>query len=256
MSAMWHATPAHVLQNYQSQIRLLVKMRFLAGIARRTAEVNGTVGMPQVREVLGQLAAEVGMVDGLLHGMEAKGAPWGEYFVPDRALLYSAQVLTQSLYARFIDSLRELAGGGLIMLPASEADLLDAEGAADIARTQASPAAGPFERGAVLQARLGCRRQRVRQPPCAIRKILCRGAVRHARPCVPHVRLGRQCRDGGPGAGADADPCGRKRVPRRWRRNRRALWRSTRRISSSTRSTWQAAGRACRVIRPASSRRS
>jgi 4-hydroxyphenylacetate 3-monooxygenase len=146
MSAMWHATPAHVLQNYQCQIRLLVKLRFLAGIARRTAEVNGTIGMPQVRETLGQLAAEVGMVEGLLCGMEAKGTQWGEYYVPDRALLYSAQVLTQQLYPRFIDSLRELAGGGMIMLPSSEADLRDPDMVADIMRTQGSPAAGPLER--------------------------------------------------------------------------------------------------------------
>ena len=146
MAAMWHGTPAHVLQNYQSQIRLPVKMRFLAGIAQRIAEVNGTIGMPPVRDALGQMAAEVGLVDGLLHGMEAKGAAWGDYFVPDRALLYSAQVLTQQLYARFIDSLRELAGGGLIMLPSSEADLRDPATAADIARTQSSPAAGAFER--------------------------------------------------------------------------------------------------------------
>jgi 4-hydroxyphenylacetate 3-monooxygenase len=146
MQAMWHATPAHVLQNYQSQIRLLVKMRFLAGLGRRIAEVNGTVGMPQVRETLGQIAAEIGMVEGLLLGMEAKGEHWGDYYVPDRALLYSAQVLTQQLYPRFIDGLRELAGGGLIMLPASEADLLDPQTAADIARTQSSPTAAPLER--------------------------------------------------------------------------------------------------------------
>jgi 4-hydroxyphenylacetate 3-monooxygenase len=146
MSTMWHGTPAHVLQNYQCQIRLLVKMRFLAGIARRTAEINGTITLPPVRDTLGQLAAEVGMVEGLLLGMEAKGANHGDYFVPDRALLYSAQVLTQQLYPRFIDSLRELAGGGLIMLPSSEADLRNPTIAADIARTQASPAAGPFER--------------------------------------------------------------------------------------------------------------
>lgn len=146
MSTMWHQTPAHVLQNYQCQIRLLVKLRFLVGLAHRTAEINGTIGMPPVRETLGQLAAEVGMVEGLLYGMEAKGTMHGDYYVPDRALLYSAQVLTQQLYPRFIDSLRELAGGGLIMLPASEADLRDPEIAADIARTQASPAAGPFER--------------------------------------------------------------------------------------------------------------
>ena len=121
-------------------------MRFLAAIGRRITEVNGTSNMPQVREALGQLAAEVGMVEGLLCGMEAKGTQWGDYYVPDRALLYSAQVLTQQLYPRFIDSLRELAGGGLIMLPSSEADLRDPAIAADIARAQSSPAASPFER--------------------------------------------------------------------------------------------------------------
>jgi 4-hydroxyphenylacetate 3-monooxygenase len=99
-----------------------------------------------VRETLGQLAAEVGMVEGLLYGMEAKGMWWGEYYVPDRALLYSAQVLTQQLYPRFIDSLRELAGGGLIMLPSSEADLRDPVVGADVARTQGSPVAGALER--------------------------------------------------------------------------------------------------------------
>jgi 4-hydroxyphenylacetate 3-monooxygenase len=70
----FHATPAHVYQNYQCQIRLLVKMRFLAGIAHHIAEANGITGFPQVRDTLGQIAAEVGLVDGLLHGMEAKGS--------------------------------------------------------------------------------------------------------------------------------------------------------------------------------------
>ena len=39
--AQFHATPAHVYQNYQSLIRLMVKLRFLLGIARRIAETNG-----------------------------------------------------------------------------------------------------------------------------------------------------------------------------------------------------------------------
>lgn len=56
-AAQFHATPAHVYQNYQAQIRLMVKMRFLAGIARRTAETNGVIAFPQVREALGQIAA-------------------------------------------------------------------------------------------------------------------------------------------------------------------------------------------------------
>ena len=46
----FHATPAHVYQNYQAMIRLSVKLRFLIGIARRIAETNGIVGIPAVRE--------------------------------------------------------------------------------------------------------------------------------------------------------------------------------------------------------------
>ncbi len=139
----FHATPVHVYQNYQCQIRLLVKLRFLAAIAHRTAEVNGILGFPQVKETLGQLAAEVGLVEGLLYGMEAKGSRVGAYFVPDRALLYSAQVLTQQLYPKVIATLRELAGGGMIMLPSSVADFADPETADIISRTQKSSVIGP-----------------------------------------------------------------------------------------------------------------
>jgi 4-hydroxyphenylacetate 3-monooxygenase len=142
----FHATPAHVYQNYQCQIRLLVKMRFLAGLAHRIAEANGIIGFPQVRDMLGQIAAEVGLVDGLLHGMEAKGSQAGAYYVPDRHLLYSAQTLTQQLYPKVITAIRDLAGGGLIMLPSSVADFDNSAIADLIHRTQKSPAFAPEER--------------------------------------------------------------------------------------------------------------
>ena len=76
----FHATPAHVFQNYQAQIRLMVKMRFLVGIARRIAETNGVVSFPQVRETLGALAAQNTMVDALVHAMEVKGHMHGRLF--------------------------------------------------------------------------------------------------------------------------------------------------------------------------------
>lgn len=142
----FHATPAHVLQNYQAQVRLMVKLRFLAGIAHRIATLNGILQFPQVRETLGQLAADVGLVEGLVWGMEARGVQHGEYFVPDRRLLYTAQVLTQQLYPVFVNTLRELAGGSLIMLPSSVRDFADAELRALIGRTQQSPAADADER--------------------------------------------------------------------------------------------------------------
>ncbi len=137
----FHATPAHVYQNYQAMIRLNVKLRFLIGIARRIADMNGIVGFPQVRETLGQLAAEAGMIDALVAGMEAKGTAYGPYFVPDRHTLYSAQVLSQQLYPKFVTALRELAGGGMIMLPSSESDFANPELAALIEKTQQSAAA-------------------------------------------------------------------------------------------------------------------
>ena len=127
----FHATPAHVFQNYQSQIRLMAKMRFLVGIARRIAETNGVVNFPQVRELLGSLAAQNTMVDALVHS--------SAYFVPDSHTLYSAQVLTQQLYAQVMVTLRELAGGGMIMLPSSVHDFANSEIRGLIEATQQSP---------------------------------------------------------------------------------------------------------------------
>jgi len=135
----WHAIPTHVYQNYQCQIRLLVKLRFLLGLAYRIAETNGVLGFPGARETLGQLAAEVAMVDGLVCGMESAGSAYGPYWVPNRSMLYSAQVLTQQLYPRFVNAVRELAGGGLIMVPSSFEDLASAETRDIVARTQHSP---------------------------------------------------------------------------------------------------------------------
>src|SRR5262245_8998740 len=137
--AQWHAIPTHVYQNYQCQIRLMVKLRFLLGLARKIADTNGIAAFPQVRETLGQLAAETAMVEGMVAGMEASGWQYGSYYVPNKKLLYSAMVLTQQLYPKFVATLRELAGGGMIMLPSSVEDFANPETAALIGQTQRSP---------------------------------------------------------------------------------------------------------------------
>ena len=142
----FHATPAHVYQNYQAMVRMSVKLRFLVGIAHRITEINGTTGIPSVRETLGHLAAEVGMVDALVAAMEVKGTQRGRYFVPDRHTLYAAVTLTQKLYGKVLDTLRELAGGGMIMLPSSVDDFRDPKLAELIGKTQQSPAASAIEK--------------------------------------------------------------------------------------------------------------
>lgn len=73
----FHGTPCHVYQNYQAMVRLSVRLKFLTGLAHRIADINGVTQFPQVCEMLGQLAAETGMVDALVAAMEAKGAQVG-----------------------------------------------------------------------------------------------------------------------------------------------------------------------------------
>jgi len=144
--AQFHDTPSHVFQNYQSQIRLSVKARFLAGLARKLADVIGTTNMPAVRDQLGRIAAQAAMVESMMYGMEAGGYTAEGYFAPNRHFMYTAQVVTQELYPQLVTAIRELAGGALIMLPSSAADWADREIAAILGRTQRSPAAEPLER--------------------------------------------------------------------------------------------------------------
>ena len=151
--AQFHDTPGHIFQNYQSQIRLVVKLKFLLALGRRIAETIGTAKMPPVMGQLGEMAAEVATVEGLLYGMESAGSMVGDYYVPNASMMYAAQVQTQALYPRFIDHLRSLAGGGLIMLPSSAADLENAAIAPLIESTQVSarPGEGAAERMTLMK---------------------------------------------------------------------------------------------------------
>lgn len=149
--AQWHATPAHVYQNYQSQIRLMVKLRFLAGLAMRIAETNGVATVPQVRTMLGRLAAEATMIECFVIGMEAAGAMRDNYFVPSAPHLYAALSLSQEMVPRFMLAVRELAGGGVIMVPSSIEDLANAGIRPMIEATQVSAATDALGRIAVMK---------------------------------------------------------------------------------------------------------
>ena len=134
----FHEAPTHIFQNYQSQVRVMVKLRFLVGLARKMADANGLTSIPQVVETLGRLAAQAGAIEGLVNGMEAAGRYVGPYYVPDRHPLYTAQVLAQELYPQLMNTLRDLAGGSPIMLPSSAKDFGNPEVAQYIDRSQSA----------------------------------------------------------------------------------------------------------------------
>jgi 4-hydroxyphenylacetate 3-monooxygenase len=144
--AQWHDTRAHVFHNYQCMIRLTVKLKFLLGLARKIAETNNIINYPQVRETLGLMAAKVNNVEALVVAMEAAGEAFEGYFVPNRSMLCTAQVIAQTTYPEIVEGIRTLSGGGLIMLPASHADFAAPSTNAIIHKTQRSPIASSVER--------------------------------------------------------------------------------------------------------------
>src|SRR3954468_4590277 len=148
----FHDTFGHSYQNYQAQIRLSVKIKFLLGLARRLTEAIGTTKIPSVSEKLGTMAAQASMVDAMLSGMEASGSKSGEWWVPNKQFMYAAQVLTQDLYPQFINAIRDLSGGALIMLPSSIEDFKDPMLKKIIHTTQRAAATGPEDKVKFLKA--------------------------------------------------------------------------------------------------------
>lgn len=150
--AQFHDTPGHIFQNYQAQIRLSVKLRFLVGLAHKIAEAIGTSTMPPVREQLGALAAQAAAVEAMVAGMEAAGEQRGAFYVPNRHMLYAAHVTTQDLYPRLVTAIRDLAGGALIMLPSSFRDWGNPDLAPILRRSQRSAVFTPEDKVKLMKA--------------------------------------------------------------------------------------------------------
>ncbi|HLI35852.1 MAG TPA: 4-hydroxyphenylacetate 3-hydroxylase N-terminal domain-containing protein [Streptosporangiaceae bacterium] len=140
-------TPAHVLGNHQAQIRLISKLKFILGVARRICAVNQIDTIPSVTEKLGELASLASAVEACAVAAEATAAPDGQgVFRPNPRFLYGAMGLQAEIYPRVLHLLRELAGGGLIQLPSSYRELTAEETRADMERYIRSPGVPAQER--------------------------------------------------------------------------------------------------------------
>jgi 4-hydroxyphenylacetate 3-monooxygenase len=140
-------TGAHVLGNWQAQIRFMVKLRFLAGLARRVAAVNGVDKFPGVVEKLGELASLVSIVESAVLAAEYTAEPDEQgLWRPGKRAVYGAMGLQSELYPRVLAILRDLVGGGVLQVPSSVADLTSPETRPDIDRYVYSPNAPAEER--------------------------------------------------------------------------------------------------------------
>ncbi|MEV8637136.1 4-hydroxyphenylacetate 3-hydroxylase N-terminal domain-containing protein [Streptosporangium sp. NPDC051023] len=133
-------TGAHVLGNWQAQIRLAVKLQFLAGLARKVAEVNGVDKFPGVVEKLGELASVASLVESAVLAAEYTAAPDEQgLWRPGARAVYGAMGLQAEFYPRVLAILRDLVGGGVLQVPSSVADMITPESRADIDRYIHSP---------------------------------------------------------------------------------------------------------------------
>lgn len=150
--AQFFETGAHMLGNSQAQIRFWTKLQFIVGLASSIARMNRSDKEPAVQQQLGQMAAYAALVEGLVRAQEAHcEIDRNGMARPGRAEVYANMTLQSQIYPTMLNMLRELAGGGLLQLPSSVTDLVNAESAADIDRYVQSPGVPAVERVKLLK---------------------------------------------------------------------------------------------------------
>ncbi len=140
MQAQFFGTPAHILGNNQAQIRLSAKVKFIIGVAKKIAEMNGSEKIPAVVEKLGEMASLASVIEGMVVSSEQSGVVRPEgVFVPNPRFLYGAIALQSELYPRLLHMLRDISGAGVLQLPSSNEDILNPETFKDLSRYILSP---------------------------------------------------------------------------------------------------------------------
>jgi 4-hydroxyphenylacetate 3-monooxygenase len=135
MRNQFFLTPAHVLGNTQAQVRLAVKMQFIAGVGRKIAATSKADTNPQVVDILGDLAFLAASVEGMVLAAETSCRP-DEHgvAVPDARYLYTMMGQQAELYPRALYLLRLLTTSGVIQLPDSYREMLSPDTASDMER--------------------------------------------------------------------------------------------------------------------------
>ncbi|MEU0268597.1 4-hydroxyphenylacetate 3-hydroxylase N-terminal domain-containing protein [Nocardioides sp. NPDC006303] len=140
-------TAAHVLGNFQAQIRFATKLKFLAGIARKVAAVNGVDKFPGVVEKLGELASLVSVVESGVNSAQFTATIDAQGLIrPGAQALYGAMGLQAEIHPRVIGILRDLVGGGVLQVPSSVHELVEEATRDDMERYVSSPGLSSIDR--------------------------------------------------------------------------------------------------------------
>lgn len=120
---------AHAYGNHHSNVRYLVKLQLLVGLASRVAMANGADQIPAVRETLGRLSALEALMEGIIAGQVHAAEQWPTdgFYTYNRRMMYAGLNWGVENYSAVVDCLRELCGGGVFQMPADISVLEDKE---------------------------------------------------------------------------------------------------------------------------------
>ena len=147
VNLQFHETPSHTLANFQSLVRFGVKLEFLAGLARKLVDVQGSEADPAVQATLGgDIAAVAATFDAIMHAAERFPLVKDGVARPHPRYIYAGMSLQRRLIVDLMKTLRELAGGAFQAVPSSEEAFTSPETRADTERYYRSAALPARER--------------------------------------------------------------------------------------------------------------
>ena len=115
---IYFKTAAHSMGNHQATVRFRSKLKFLVGIAKKIAEMSGTIKIPAVQDRLGHLAALDGMMEAMIQGQIHDHETVSNGYVNiNRRYMYAAIYWCYLFYPKIITEIAELMGGGVMQMP-------------------------------------------------------------------------------------------------------------------------------------------
>lgn len=112
----------------QAGVRLGVKLDFLCGVFMKSVEVGGTKDFRGVQAAVGEAIAYRHAIWAIMEAMCRDGEAWqGEYLQPNRVHGHAYRVMAADMYSKIRQSMLRHIASGLIYLPSSANDYLNAD---------------------------------------------------------------------------------------------------------------------------------
>lgn len=142
VNRIWEVN-SNAFTGHQTSIRLLSKLQFAGGLARRATQIVNTDQFPQVRDMLGEISVYIELVKAAVIASEATAeANEDGIYVPNVRPLFSIRNSGNRWYPRVREILQLVLAGGLMYQPA-EVTAFDSPIAGDLQK---------FYRGADISA--------------------------------------------------------------------------------------------------------